>query len=116
MNYFTSKQSTRMKNAMANIPRLQLISNYTVSGYPCPTIGLTYYPNAADNELNLDLREKPANIYTYQLYNYYGVLVLSGESPNILKTIDTSSLDEGLYFLHFYENGELIIKQLVIEH
>ena len=30
--------------------------------------------------------------------------------------IDTSTLDEGLYFLHFYENGELIVKQLIIEH
>lgn len=116
MKYLTSGQSVRIKNAMANIPRLQLISNYTTYGYPCNTSGLKYYPNAADNELNLDLREKPANTYTYQLYNYYGVMVLSGESSNILKTIDTSSLDEGLYFLHFYENGELIVKQLVIEH
>ncbi|MCB0466373.1 MAG: zinc-dependent metalloprotease [Aequorivita sp.] len=116
MKYFTSKQSTRMKNAMANIARLQLVSNYTTYGYPCATPGLNYYPNAADTELNLDLREKPENIYEYQLYNYYGVLVLSGESTNILKTLDTSTLDEGLYFLHFYENGELIVKQLVIEH
>ena len=26
------------------------------------------------------------------------------------------SLDEGLYFLHFYENGQLTIKQLIVEH
>ena len=116
MQYLTPGQSKRMKNAMANIARLQLLSNYTTYGYPCATVGLNYYPNAADDELNLDLREKPANTYTYQLYNYYGVLVLSGESSNVLKTIDTSTLDEGLYFLHFYENGELIVKQLIIEH
>lgn len=116
MKYFSSKQSTRMKNAMANIPRLQLISEYAAIGYPCSTLGFNYYPNAADNELNLDLREKPANIYTYQIYNNYGVVVLSGESTNILKTLNTSNLEEGLYFIHFYENGELVIKQLVIEH
>lgn len=105
-----------MKNAMANISRLQLISNYTTYGYPCATVGLIYYPNSADNELNLDLREKSSDTYTYQLYNYFGMMVLSGEVQNILKTIDTSTLDEGLYFLHFYENGELIVKQLIIEH
>jgi len=116
MEYFSPKQSVRMKNAMANIPRLQLISNYTTYGYPCNTPGLIYYPNAADNELNLDLREKPTNTYTYELYNYYGVLVRSGETQNVLKTIDTSGLDEGLYFLHFYENGELIVKQMIVEH
>lgn len=116
MRYFTPKQSARMKNAMAKIPRLQLISNYTSYGFPCITPGLKYYPNATDNELNLDLREKPAGIYQYELYNYSGVVVLSGESSNILKTIDTSGLDNGIYFLHFHENGELIVKQIIIQH
>ena len=116
MEYFTSKQSARMKNAMAKIPRLQLISNYTSQGFPCSTLGLKYYPNATDSELNLDLREKPTGLYQYELYDYFGILVFSGESLNILKTIDTSGLDNGVYFLHFHENGELIVKQIVIQH
>jgi hypothetical protein len=51
-----------------------------------------------------------------QIHCEIGVLVLSGESTNVLKTLDTSTLDEGLYFLHFYENGQLTIKQLIVEH
>jgi len=43
-------------------------------------------------------------------------VVIAGESPNVLETIDTSSLGEGIYFLHFYENGTLTIKQVVIDH
>ena len=105
-----------MKVAMTIIPTLTAVSNYTLSGYPCATAGLNYYPNAMDGELNLDLREKPVNTYPFQIYDAYGVMVLSGESQNVLKTIDTSNLDEGLYFLHFYENGKLTIKQLIVEH
>lgn len=116
MTYLTPKQGNRMKVAMANLIYLTAVSNYTLSGYPCATAGLNYYPNAADDELNLDLRDKPVNTYIFQIYDVYGVMVLSGESPNILKTIDTSGLDEGLYFLHFYENGQLTIKQLLVEH
>ena len=112
----TPKQGSRMRVALANLPVLIAVSNYTVSGYPCATAGLTYYPNAMDEELNLDLREKPPYTYPYQIFDAYGVMVLSGESQNVLKTIDTSGLDEGLYFLHFYDNGQLTIKQLIVEH
>lgn len=42
--------------------------------------------------------------------------MLSGESQNVIETIDTTTLDEGVYFLHFYENGELTIKQIVVVH
>ncbi len=116
MSYVTPKQGNRMKVAMTIIPELIEVSNYTLSGYPCATVGLNYYPNAMDEELNLDLRDKPINTYIFQIYDVYGGMVLSGESQNVLKTIDTSGLDEGLYFLHFYENGQLTIKQLVVEH
>lgn len=116
MYYFSTNQGNRMKIAMVNILYLTAVSNYTLSGYPCATAGLNYYSNAMHGELNLDLREKPANTYPYQIFDAYGVMVISGESQNVLKTIDTSGLDEGLYFLHFYDNGQLTIKQLLVEH
>jgi len=116
MSYLTPKQGNRMKVAMTIVPELTQVSNYTLSGYPCATVGLNYYPNALDDELNLDLRDKPLNTYIFQIYDVYGVMVIAGESQNILKTIDTSDLNEGHYFLHFYESGQLTIKQLIVEH
>ena len=117
MEYFTFLQSRRMKKALALLPFLQDVSSYIISpSYPCSSIApLIFYPNATDNELNLDLTNRPANIYTYELYDSYGIMVLSGESPNILKTLDVSGLPEGIYFLHFYENGEIIIKQILVD-
>ncbi|MEM0517380.1 zinc-dependent metalloprotease [Aequorivita flava] len=116
ISYLTPKQGSRMRVALTNLPVLNAVSNYTISGYPCATAGLTYYPNAMDGELNLDLREKPANTYQYQIFNAFGVMVLSGESQNVLKTIETSGLDDGIYFLHFYDNGQLTTKQLIVDH
>lgn len=73
-------------------------------------------PNAANNELNLDLTNKPAGLYVYELYDSNGIVVAFGDSPNVLETINTSGLGEGVYFLHFYEEGTLTIKQVVIDH
>ncbi len=117
MNYFSDGQFSRMKKALALIPFLQLTTEYiTFPGNPCSSLGFKAYPNAADNELHLDLTEKPYALYTYQLYNINGEIVQSGDSYNIIKTLDTSELQNGSYFLHFYEDGEMIIKQIIIQH
>ena len=55
----------------------------------------------AATPLLVSIRDKPINTYIFQIYDVYGGMVLSGESQNVLKTIDTSGLDEGLYFLIF---------------
>lgn len=117
MQYFTQKQAARMKKAMAVIPHLQELSSYTLTGDACPDGGptLLFYPNPADETLYLDLREKPYNTYTYQLYDMQGTLKLSGQCVNELKAVDVSNLDSGLHFLYFYEGDEVIIKTLVIK-
>lgn len=118
MEYFTSRQAARMKTALGMLPHLKLLSKYNYQLDPCATFqsGLNFYPNPAAEILHLDLREKPIGLYTYYLYNNYNVLVLSGQSQNILQTLDTSSLEEGVYYLHFYDINELIIKQIIINH
>lgn len=116
MEYFTFEQSRRMKTALALIQFLQDASTYTsYQGNPCEPSSLNFYPNAADNELNLDLTNKPVDTYNYILYDSNGIAVITGQSQNVLETIDISGLIEGLYFLHFYENGDVVIKQIVID-
>lgn len=117
MENFTFRQSRRMKKALALLPFLQEVSTYVTSPtYPCVSITpLVFYPNATDSELNLDLTNRPAALYSYELYDPYGIMVLSGESFNVLKTLDVSGLAEGVYFLHFYDNGEIIIKQILVD-
>ncbi len=116
LTHITYRQARRVKTAMALVEHLQWVSTYTHSGNPCDPASLNYYPNSADDKLNLDLRNKPNNTYQYYLYDNYSVQILSGESVNVIETINTLTLDEGVYFLHFYDNGELVIKQIVITH
>ncbi len=118
LEYLTFQQSRRMKNAMASLSYLQDLSNYSTAVNPCapPPTPLNYFPNNANQELNLDLTDKPVANYSYVLYDSTGIVVASGESQNVLETIDTSTLLEGTYFLHFYENGLLTIKQIVVDH
>ena len=117
MEYLTFEQSKRMKTALAVLPFLQLVSTYTNTEVdPCASSLLNYYPNSSNDALNLDLTNKAYNTsYTFNLYDNYGNIVLSGESQNVLNTFDVSTLDEGTYYLHFYENGEVTIKQIIID-
>lgn len=74
------------------------------------------YPNAADNEVNLDFSEYPEGTYYIYIYDIYGILKYYGETSNTLKTISTVNLPNGLYFLNYYNGVEIIQMQLLIQH
>jgi hypothetical protein len=74
------------------------------------------YPNAADNEVNLDFSEYPEGTYYIYIYDIYGILKYYGETSNTLKTISTVNLPNGLYFLNYYNGIEIIQMQLLIQH
>ncbi len=120
MDYITIGQRKRIKKALYFLPHLQELSSYYLYGNPCLAVDrdLVYYPNPANHNLYLDLREFQPNTYSYQIYNVSGELVKSGESSNELKSIDTSNLQEGHYYLHFYEEGISVpkIEHLYIQH
>lgn len=115
MSYFTPGQGIRMKKALTVIPHLQDLSSYSNSGISCPDGGpsLLFYPNPVDDKLYLDLREKPYNIYEYEIYDIYGIKKISGQAFNELKEINVSELNSGINFLYFYENRNIIIKTLI---
>ncbi|WP_211331800.1 T9SS type A sorting domain-containing protein [Ulvibacter antarcticus] len=77
---------------------------------------VTLYPNSSDDELYVDLTNANNNTYVLSLYDQFGVLLFTDETTNIVKTIDTHDLDEGLYVLHIYDGNELITKQVIIDH
>ncbi|MAP53911.1 T9SS type A sorting domain-containing protein [Altibacter sp.] len=74
------------------------------------------FPNSSDAELHIDLRTTANDTYILDLYDQYANLLHHSECTNILKTIDTYSLDNGIYFLHISNGEELVIKQVVINH
>jgi len=74
------------------------------------------YPNAADNEVNLDFSEYPEGTYYIYIYDIYGILKYYGETSNTVKTINTVDLPNGLYFLNYYNGLEIIQMQLLVQH
>lgn len=120
MDHFSILQVKRMKSSLLLLPYLQnVVINYTTNNTnPCNDRQLTlnYYPNPANQNLTLDLRENDSKEYIYQIYNELGELVLSGVSLNELKTINTITLREGHYYLHVYDEAIPVIKHLYIQH
>jgi len=75
------------------------------------------YPNSSDISFNLDFTTYPPNtVYNIYIYDQNQNEVYSGESTNIEKTINTTDLPSGTFYLHVYVNGELTSKQLLVQH
>ena len=118
MSYITPLQAQRTKKSLFLVPHLQNISTYSTSEYPCQRIvkPLVFYPNPAKNNITLDLRDRDPIEYNYKIYNNQGILLQSGTTSNVLRIIDTSALQNGDYYLHFYEDSVPIIKRIIINH
>lgn len=118
MEYFTSDQKSRMKNAMVSKLHLASASVYSNSIlYPCglKSPEIMVYPNPANKQLHISPRLKTSAYYSYSLYNGYGIRVSSGKNIMELESIDTSSLPQGIYFLRITINNEITIKQIHIQ-
>lgn len=73
------------------------------------------YPNPADNNLNIDLKE-PQNILLIKIYNTLGQLVVSYKKVKTIdKTIsvDISNLKIGIYFLSIEADKRKTIKRFI---
>ncbi|MEZ4794682.1 MAG: zinc-dependent metalloprotease [Flavobacteriaceae bacterium] len=79
--------------------------------------GIVYYPNPADDLLNIDLSLQNYEVFDIVIYDEAQTVVHSSQSENVVKTIDTFGLQNGTYYLHIYNNGQLLIsKILIINH
>ncbi len=82
-------------------------------GIPIPLA----YPNTSDEAFTLDFTDQSSDSQFYiYLYDQYTNIEYEGECNNVEKTIETLNLAEGIYYLHIYEYGEVVIQQIVIEH
>lgn len=93
---------------------LEVVHDNSSGGGQLPIV--SPYPNAADDEVNLDFSEYPEGTYDIYIYDIYGVLKYYGETSNTVKTINTVNLPNGLYFLNYYNGIEIIQMQLLIQH
>ena len=87
-------------------------------GSNCPPDGepleIVYYPNPADDLLNIDLSLQDYKIFDIVVYNDNQVAVYTDQSTNVVKTIDTFNLTNDTYYLHIYDGSEIILSKLLV--
>ncbi len=84
---------------------------------PPPGPEIVYYPNPADDLLEIDLSLQAYSIFTIKILDGNQNVVHESLSENVVKTIDTFNLTNGIYYLHIYDGNNLILnKILVINH
>tara|TARA_R110000787_G_scaffold285949_1_gene402830 strand:- start:18587 stop:20308 length:1722 start_codon:yes stop_codon:yes gene_type:complete len=83
----------------------------------CEDADIVYYPNPADDLLQIDLSLQDYKVFDIVVYNNNQVAVYTDQSTNVVKTIDTFNLSNDTYYLHIYDGSELILsKILIINH
>lgn len=70
---------------------------------------IVYYPNPADSLLEVDLSLREYDIFTVTVYDDYQVAVYSDQSENVVKTVETFNLSNGMYYLHIYDSDNALI-------
>ena len=83
----------------------------------CETPGIVYYPNPADDLLAIDLSLQVYKVFDIVVYDENQAIKYSGQSTNVIKSIDTFNLINGTYYLHIYDGSLLLLsKILIINH
>lgn len=106
-------------------PHLEEIGGCGIFDVNSPILFLVY-PNPAANELKVtyqNMQSEDAVVsesinYIVELYNANGVLQPVSQIQNLQgdKLINTSTLPNGIYFLHIKQGDQLIKKQVIIQH
>jgi len=83
----------------------------------CVGDDIIYYPNPANDLLQIDLSLQDYKVFDIVVYNNSQVAVYTDQSTNVVKTLDTFNLSNDTYYLHIYDGDNLILsKILIINH
>lgn len=93
------------------------IIDFTITPPPPLLEKVVPVPNESNEQFSLDFSQLDADTFSIILYDSYGNVKYTGQSDNNLKIVDTSNLNEGVYFIHMSDSkGNTTIKKLIINH
>ncbi|MEZ4858446.1 MAG: hypothetical protein R2781_06515 [Flavobacteriaceae bacterium] len=64
--------------------------------------------------MSIDLSLQDTSVYTIIVYDQYQTVKYEDTSNNIVKTVDTFNIPNGMYYLHIYNANELILSNILI--
>jgi hypothetical protein len=75
---------------------------------------INVYPNPANEYITINHKFTENN--SYLLYDYKGQLMFDFKGNQLIQTINTSKIPNGIYFLHIGSNSKTITKKIIINH
>jgi|JI10StandDraft_1071094.scaffolds.fasta_scaffold47407_3 hypothetical protein len=75
---------------------------------------INVYPNPANEYITINHRYTENN--SYLLYDYKGQLVFAFNGNQLIQTINTGQIPNGIYFLQICSNSKTISKKIIINH
>lgn len=79
-----------------------------------PPTPIVYYPNPADDLLDIDLSVEPYAPFVIKIFDGSQTVVLQQTSESVVKTISTSSLSNGTYYMHIYNSYSTLILDVIL--
>jgi len=71
------------------------------------------YPNPASQDINISLTSSP-NIYSIEIYNNLGQMVLQKQSTYQVEKLDLKNLNSGIYYLNIFNNGFSKTEKIIV--
>jgi hypothetical protein len=71
------------------------------------------YPNPASQDMNISFTSAP-NIYSIELYNNLGQLVLQKQSTYQVEKLDLKNLNSGIYYLNIFNNDFSRTEKIIV--
>jgi len=96
--------------------RLQNVNTRNTTDSQKKDFKLSYYPNIADDILNINLIQNPSKQYSITIYDVLFRPVVQIKNATEKNVIDLSNISDGQYFIHIFDGIETFKKQLLIRH
>ena len=72
-----------------------------------------YYPNPAESLLEVDLSLQDYKVFDIVIYDENQTVKYTGQSTNVVKSIDATGLPNGMYYMHIYDGDEQILNAIL---
>jgi plastocyanin len=101
--------------SMGHIGKFTVVNTLGVSDYEVAKSMFNIYPNPAQSEINITFSNNSAKISAVNVVSITGKTVIeNADVNNTKKTLDVSTLANGLYFVRVIQEGKTYVRQFTI--
>lgn len=92
-----------------------IVNSKEYESYDDNSSHIILYPNPAQNEINIDIRETGFSYFSYELYSLDGRQIIKGDSKENKTQLSVENLNAGIYFININIDGIKSTKKVIIQ-